>query len=219
MSTSTTLHRLVSDVVLHEVAPTWSRDTATLAANSSEVVIGTVLGAVLLGSAAAAAKSGGNTGTGTIAMDATTPILQGAVDGVYTVRFTAATAFTVESPNGDVIGTGVTGTAFGDDVKFTVTAGGTAFVAGDGFDITVSPATTEKLKPLSATAVDGSQEPSAIALAPRATGAADQKIPVGARGLVVDPATLVWPAGATTAQKSAWLRTLKARGIVARTTL
>lgn len=219
MSTSTTLHRLVSDVVLHEVDPTWSRETATLAANSGEVAIGTVLGAVLLGAAAAAAKTGGNTGNGTITMDATTPILQGAFDGVYTVRFTAATAFTVENPKGDVIGTGVTGTAFGDDVKFTIAAGGTPFVAGDGFDITVSPSTSEKLKPLSFTAVDGSQEPAAIALAPRANSAADQKIPVGARGLVVDPANLIWPAGATTAQKAAALRTLKARGIIARTTL
>lgn len=218
MSTSTTLHRLVSDVVLCEVNPTWSRDTAVLAANSAEVSIGTVLGEITLGSAAAAAKAG-NTGTGTCTMDATTPVLQGAKDGVYTVRFTAATTFTVEDPDGNVIGTGVNGTAFADDIKFVTAAGGTAFIAGDGFDITVSPATTEKFAPLSFTARDGSDKPAAIALAPRATSTSDQKIPVGARGLVVDPAELLWPAGATDAQKAAALRHLKARGIVPRATI
>lgn len=218
MSTTTALNRLVSDVVLHEVSPTWSRDTVILAANSSEVVIGQVLGAVQLGASAAAAKAG-NTGNGTIALDATTPILQGAKEGVYTVRFTTATAFTVENPDGDVIGTGVGGTAFADDVKFTTTAGGTAFIAGDGFDITISPASTEKFKPLSFAAVDGSERPAAIALAPRATSTADQSIPVGSRGQVINPANLTWPAGATTAQKAAALKILKAKGLVARAAL
>lgn len=218
MSTTTTMHRLVSDVILAEVNPTWSRDTVVLAANSDEVVIGTVMGEIKIGAATAAAKAG-NTGNGTCTMDATTPVLQGAKDGIYTVRFTSATAFTVEDPDGNVIGTGVNGTAFADDIKFVTAAGGTAFVAGDGFDITVAVAASEKFAPLDLSAVDGSDKPAAIALAPRATSTDDQKIPVGARGLVVNPANLVWPAGATDAQKAAGLRALKAKGIVPRTVI
>lgn len=49
--------------------------------------------------------------------------------------------------------------------------------------------------------------------------AADKKGVVIARGAVVDAASLVWPNGATDAQKATALADLEARGIVARTSL
>lgn len=49
--------------------------------------------------------------------------------------------------------------------------------------------------------------------------AADKKGVVLARGAVVDAASLVWPAGATDAQKATALADLEARGIVARVSL
>lgn len=218
MST-TTLQILVSDVILHELSATYCRDKAVLLANSSEVSIGQVLGEILLASATAAAKSGGNTGNGALTMNATTPILPGAAAGVYTVRFTSATAFTVENPDGDVIGTGAVGSTFADDVQFAIAAGGTAFVAGDGFDITVAPTASRKFVPLDFTAEEGAQVAAAIALAPRSTSASDQVVPVLARAAVVNPSNLVWPAGATTAQKTKALLQLEARGLVFRASL
>lgn len=92
--------------------------------------------------AASAAKAGGNTGNGTLTLDAVTPVLAGAKEGVYTVRLTAAAAnggtWTVEDPDGNVIGEVNVGQTFSDDVKFTTADGGVDFIVGDGFDITVS---------------------------------------------------------------------------------
>lgn len=83
-----------------------------------------------------AGVAGTNTGNGTIG---TLSVASPAKVGVHTVTFTAATAFTVKDPNGLVMGTGATGTAFSaGGVTFTITAGGTAFVAGDTFNITVT---------------------------------------------------------------------------------
>src|SRR6185369_7228125 len=67
---------------------------------------GAVLGAILLGAAVSAVKAGGNTGTGTLVMDAT-PVQANAMTGVYTVRCVVAEAdkgtFEVKDPTGKVI--------------------------------------------------------------------------------------------------------------------
>jgi hypothetical protein len=84
-------------------------------------------------SASSAPKAGGNTGNGT--MGAVT--VTSAAVGAYTVTFTSATAFNVTGPAGSV-GSGTTGTLFNTGgLSFTITAGATPFVAGDGFTITV----------------------------------------------------------------------------------
>ena len=81
-----------------------------------------------------------NTGNGTIG---TLSMLSLGKNGVYTVSFTAATAFNVYDPDGNFIGVGATGVAFnaGTQVQFTITAGGTAFVRGDAFIVTVTSKT------------------------------------------------------------------------------
>jgi hypothetical protein len=123
---------------------------------------GTVLGQVTVGAATTAVKaSGANTGNGTVAMDGTTPVLANAKPGLYQVRFTTATAYTVTDPSGAVIGNGANGAAFADRVKFTTTAGGTPFVAGDGFDITLA-AGSGSYKLATAGALDGSSAPVAV---------------------------------------------------------
>jgi hypothetical protein len=220
--TVTTAPRIISDVVFHEVSPDWCRESLTLKLGFA-TVIGTVLGLISIGAATSAAKAG-NTGNGTLTLDATTPVLAGARSGIYAVRFTAATTFTVEDPDGNVIGSGVNGTAFSDDLKFVTAAGGTAFVAGDGFDITVAAAGVDangvgKVVPLDLAAVDGSQASYAVAIQEREISAADQPVLVVARGALVDPDMLVWPAGITAPQKAAALSTLRARGIIARTSI
>ncbi len=213
--TVTTAPRIITDVVIHEVAPQWGREVLVLLEGAS-TEIGTVLARILLAAATSAAKAGGNTGNGTLVLDATTPILAGAKTGVYTVRFTSATAYTVEDPDGIAIGTGSNTVAFSDDLKFVTTAGGTPFIAGDGFDITVTAAATEKVVPLDPAGLKGEQTAFAVAIAERPVAEADQPVLAVVRGTVVDLDGLVWPAGITTAQKNAALHTLRERGIVAR---
>ncbi len=98
-------------------------------------------------SAVSAVKSGGNTGNGTLVVDATTPVADNATSGIYAVRITTAgtNSFTatVTDPNAVLVGTisvsgsGASGT-FNNQIKFAITDGGTDFIVGDGFDITVT---------------------------------------------------------------------------------
>lgn len=222
MSTSATLSTRVADCVVHEVSPAWSRERATLLANSGAVVVGTVLGRILVGAAAAAAKAGGNTGNGTFTLDATTPVLAGARPGVYTVRCITAAAnggtFRIEDPDGQVMGDVAVGGTFSDDLKFVIADGATDFIVGDGWDVTVAEG-SGKVVPLNLTGRDGSQIADSIAIEAKATSAADQPLEIEARGAVVNTSRLVWPAGATDAQKASALSTLKRAGIVARASI
>lgn len=133
----------------------------TVLSGEGLVARGTVMGKVNTGAATSAAKAGGNTGNG--AMGAIT-VAQPEKVGVYKVRFTAATVYQVMDPDGNVIGgNGATGTVFTDDLSFTITAGGTPFVAGDGFDITVA-AGSGKLRVSKTASTDGSQIPYCVQL-------------------------------------------------------
>src|SRR6185312_3663841 len=105
----------------------------------------TVLGKIFDGAATSAAKAGGNTGTGTLVLDVTTPVLANAIPGVYQVRCIAAATdaglFNVTDPNGNLIGQVnaaiTTGTVFSDQIKFALlTIHSADFVVGDGFDVT-----------------------------------------------------------------------------------
>ena len=110
--------------------------------SGSPLAMGTLLGEVTnrgSWSAATPAAKAGNTGNGTCVLGSPAT-LSGAQSGVYRVVFSSATAFTVYDPQGEIVGTGVNGTAFATQIKFTTTAGGTAFVSTDEFDITVSQA-------------------------------------------------------------------------------
>ena len=134
--------------------------TVAMGQNTSGTVLpkGSVMGQKTADGATSAVKaSGANTGNGTLALDGSTPVLRNSRAGVYSVRFTAATTFRVTDPLGDVLGDGTAGAAFADQVKFVATAGGTPFVAGDGFDITVTG--SNKYVVSRATATDGSQVP------------------------------------------------------------
>lgn len=115
----------------------------------AKVLPGTVLGQQTTAATGVAAALGSNTGNGTFGaialVTAPTQI------GVYTLTFTGATTFNVVGPNG-VSTAGSTGVAFSaQGIGFTITAGGTAFVAGDTFAIT----TTAAVGKPTATAVAG----------------------------------------------------------------
>lgn len=199
--------------IVSEANGNFSREVVTV--TGADLGPATVLGKIPSATVAAAAKSGGNTGNGTIAMDGTTPALPGVKRGVYAVRFTAATAFTVEDPDGNVIGTGATAAAFADDVKFTITAGGTAFVAGDGFDITVG-LVGYAYKKLAPSATDGSQTACAALWDTAKASAADVRQVAHVRSCEVNGLVLDWPTGITTTQKNAAIADLAEAGIIVR---
>ena len=119
----------------------WAVVDGSQAGNLTESQPALLIGQAFLGGEATAALKGGSTGNGTIALDAVTPVLAGAQLGVYKVKFSSATAFTVTDPANATVGAGalVSGAAsFAAQVKFTLAAGVTAFVNNDEFDITVA---------------------------------------------------------------------------------
>lgn len=153
---------------------------------------GTLLGQITLGAASKAAKSGGNTGDGTLTLDVTTPILANAQPGVYTVRIVRA-KYTdsdvptqqpiaeLKDPKGNVLAVfdvlGSSGTTISNQVKFCMVDGSTAFVVGDGFDITIA-AGSGKLKLCNSANLDGSQCPHSILAADTDASGADKACPV-----------------------------------------
>lgn len=142
-----------------------SRKLVTIASGAGLLAAGTVLGAILLAGATAAAFAG-NTGTG--AMGAIT-VAAGAKVGAYKLVViepgTNAGKFTVEDPDGITVGVGTVGAAFsGGGLSFTLADGGTDFASGDGFIITVAAGSGKYVQP-TATATDGSGVGTAILLA------------------------------------------------------
>lgn len=145
----------------------------TVPSGTAAMVRGTLLGKITIGTAASAAKSGGNTGTGTCVMDGTTPVLTSARVGIYTLRCTVASTnaatFRLVDPTGRVLGdyafsgSGASVT-IANQIKCAVTDGGTDFAVGDGFDITVAAGSGNYIKAVS-TATDGSADPDAILVA------------------------------------------------------
>lgn len=165
-----------------------------------------------------AALVAGATGTGTIAM-ANPAVSSKVKNGVYRVIFTGATAFKVEDPDGKEIGTGTVGAAFSKDVKFTITAGGTAFAEGDEFTITVGVETPGDYHAVAydPKGTDGSEKVGGIAIYPAKTGAGETvKVAAIVRGAEVNGNCLAWPSGITAEQKAAAIADLQAVGIIVR---
>lgn len=108
-----------------------SKEQATLTATKG--LAGMVLGLLIAGSSATSVAGAANTGNGV--MGAITTNAVPTQVGAYDVTFTAATTFIVTAPDGEAANgtTGVAFTALG--LGFTITAGGTPMVAGDGFGI------------------------------------------------------------------------------------
>jgi hypothetical protein len=166
---------------------------------------GSVLGRITAGAVSSAAKSGGNTGNGTFVLDATNPKRLGVKAGIYALRVVELHAvhdYTVElrDPDGFSLGNyRLTGTGasitIDNDVKGVLTDGGTDFVVGDGFDITVAVG-SNKLTLSAAAAEDGSAVPFAVLAERVDASAADKNCPVVVEGYFNEEA-LVFGAGHT----------------------
>lgn len=198
-----------------------ARERVTI--TGAKIYAGTVLGKVTLGAATSAAKSGGNTGNGTLTLDVTTPILAGCKAGVYQARCIAAASnngtFIVYDPDGFSLGQIIMAAgagAFANDIKFALADGSTDFAVGDGFDITVA-AGSGKYKAFDPTALDGTQNAAAILFATTDASAADKKNTAIVRSAEVNKSELLWGAGVTTTdQKNAAYTQLAALGIIGR---
>lgn len=192
-----------------------SRENRTLVTGQN-LGAGAVLGQVAGGTAATAFAG---TGNGTITMDATTPVGDGAKAGAYTATcITAATdggTFRVEDPDGFVLGDVAVGATFNDDIKFVINDGSTDFTVGAKFTITVVPV-GGKVTVLAPTATDGTELPAGILWAPTDATSADKACMIIARSAEVNGAELVWPAGISATNKSVAIQRLAALGIIIR---
>lgn len=111
--------------------------------------------------AVAAGQGGGGANTGNGVISAIT-LGAKAQQGAYAIKFTGATAYTVEDPNGEELPAAAAAGAYSDpQIGFTFTAGGTPMVAGDGFTLTVAPGSGNYVLSTTA-ATDGSQNPKCI---------------------------------------------------------
>lgn len=207
----------VSDLVKRELDPELSRASFTLLAGSGTartVKLGTPLGRITGAGVLSASQSAasGNTGNGalTLAAPSADP---SAKTGVYTVVCTTGGAdgtskFRVEDPDGVLVGTATGGAAFNKAIKFTIAGGGTAFVAGDSFNVTLTRAAGAndgKCKAWDPAATDGSQIIWGFSLrdVTAADGADNDSDGVAIRRLgVLRAGAIDWPDGVTAAQKS-----------------
>lgn len=189
----------------------YSRDNIVVAKSSGQLISGTVLGMLAVGAAMASLEVG-NTGNGTIAAGA---VGDGAQIGTYRITFTTATDFAVTDPSGDTVGTGSVGTAFNTGgVAFTITAGSTAFEAGDEGVVTIDPG-SGKYVPFDPTGSGGAEVAAGI-LVEDVDATSTIKDVAGAavvRHAQIAPSGLTWKAGITDAQVSAALATLRGKGI------
>ena len=146
---------------------TRSRDNIVVAASqalNAGHVIGKVTTGVLSAIAAAQAGNVGNGVMGAVTVAAGTPV------GRYQLRIIEpaanAGAFVVADALGAEVGHGVVAVAFaGGGLGFTLADGATDFIAGDGFDITVTAAAAaeaNRYKAVAPAATDGTQIADAI---------------------------------------------------------
>ena len=184
----------------------YSRDVVTVLAGSGAeraLLNGMVLGRITKVAATGAAVAG-NTGNGTITASPT--VGAAAKPGVYRLTCiepaTDAGKFTVEDPDGILIGVATVGVQFTTHLTFTIADGSTDFAAGDAFTITVA-AGSGKVKQVDFAAADGSDVACGIlALDTTAPDGTDKSGVAIVRNAIVSDNGITWPAGATADQKN-----------------
>jgi hypothetical protein len=133
-----TENRHAGGFMVSEAPGRYSRQAILIAA-SQNLIAGQILGLATAGdgsfAAGAAAAVAGNTGNGTVSAPS---VGVGVQAGSYRMVAISATEFELFDPSGNLVGIAKTGTAFATQIGFTITAGGTAFVAGDSFTVAVT---------------------------------------------------------------------------------
>lgn len=210
--TTLTQGALPTEAIISESDNYRSRDQITIMA-SQTLTANMVLGRTVTAATVAFAAQAGNTGNGALTLG--TPSWQATVQqGVYRVTFIEPVAnlgtFVVEGPDGVIVGNGVVGTLFSNQVRFTIADGATDFVAGDTFLITVS-AVTNQWGVYDPAATDGRQVPRGILLGAVTTGVGQTASAVAfTRAVQVNAKKLAWFSGATAPQIAAGIAQLNA---------
>jgi hypothetical protein len=195
-----------------------SREAVTVLSGQN-LNAGAVLGRKLVSpTIGAAAALGTNTGNG--AFGSVTAGANGAIQrGAYKVSFVEPTTnlgtFVVYDPSGQYLGDGVVGTAFDNEITFTIADGATDFVSGDAFTIAVT-AGTYKVKEYNPANTDGSQRVYGVLYDNVDASSADHAGVAIVRAAEVRDADLSWFSGATTTQKQTAKDALAAAGVIAR---
>lgn len=200
---------VLTDLLRKQALPEHSSQPVEILAGDTEnrqILIGMILAASVTGEATADA---GNSGDGTVSAISPGSHYQ---TGLYRLVARDATTFDLYAPGGALVGVCGTGTNSCLHLDLTITAGGEAFVAGDGFDITLTAGPSVALDPAG---TDGAQIATALALENRtiSTGS-NSRI----TGLVCGPALcltsgLIWPGGITDADKAKAIARLERSGI------
>lgn len=205
----------------------WASKTVTIEAPGAEIAPGTILGRKTIGAQAVAAPIAGGANATDDAITLANPAAAvGAQAGTWKVqavaeKLNAGEAFVLR-PDGTVDGVAIVGVAYDGGVKFTIADGATDLALGDGWSIDVSYAAgSGKYVPLNLAAVDGSQNVAAVLRTRTPANTADVKNLAVTRGpfVRVKKSLLVYPAGATTNQKSAIDAQITALGIDVITTV
>lgn len=193
-----------------------SRKEVTFLSGES-IALAEVVGEVAISCPTTGTADAGNTGDGTcgsVTAGAKTKI------GTYTLTCTAAATnagtFAVKDPDGFALPDATVAVAYANEnINFTLADGDTDFIVGDIFTIEVE-AGSGKYVEVDASAVDGSQNAAGIAIDAYDASAADLAGVIINNDAIITTSNLVWPTGATAAQKTAWLADLAALNIFER---
>lgn len=184
-----------------------SRKEVTFLSGES-ISLGEVVGKITL-SCPATGTAGTNTGAGTCS-----GVTAGAMAslGTYTLTCVATATgggtFKVVAPDGGSLPDAVVGTAYtNQQINFTINDGDPDFAAGDSFTIPIT-AGSGKYVEVDASAVDGFQRAAGIAIADYDASGGDLEGVVIAQDAIITTSNLIFPAGATNGQKTAWLNDL-----------
>lgn len=208
----------ISSVIVREIDHQFSRKSITVLAGDGAaraLLLGTVLGAVLLGTPVIS-PDGGNTGNGALG---TLTLGSAAKAGTYAVTCIAESAdggvFQVVDPDGYRLADASVGVAYAEaQLGFTITDGAADWDLGDVVEIDV-PVGSGKVVMLDTDATDGTQHAWGVLVmpvtAPDATDAPGQAVDGYA---VLRADGLVWPDGITANEKTAALAALAQRNFV-----
>lgn len=188
-----------------------------VASGSGALKPGRLLGRITEGgtqTVAAAVAFGGNTGTGTVgSLTADTGAAPGTYKIVVIEPATDGGTFEVFRPDGSLDGTGAVGAAYNGTVNFTL-SDATDFVAGDGFSIAVSYASSAKYGPHNPAAANGSEVAVAILYEPIDATSGDVKCVATVRGpRTISGPYLIYQSGISDADKAAAIQSLRDRGM------
>ncbi len=208
------------EAVMSEGARAISRENVVIAISQS-IAANALLAAMTVVAGAVVTQSYAGTGNGILTL-ANPAISSKAKDGDYKVVFIEPAAnggtFEVRDPSGKSIGTGVVGTAFNKEVKFTIADGATDFIAGDTFTISVAAdAEDTQYVAYNPAGTDGSEIPAAYSIyAVTTDGTATKKTAVLTRMCELNGNCIAWPDGITATQKADAVQALASRNIIVR---